>query len=83
MKVFTFKERYQLQLIAESFNLFNSLNVLGTNNTNYYGRNVSLLPQGTNPGNINSAFFQPVSTAGGFYGSGGPRAFQFAIRFSF
>jgi hypothetical protein len=83
MKVFTFKERYQLQLIAESFNLFNSLNVLGTTNTNYYGRNVSLLPQGTNPGNINPAFFQPVSTAGGFYGSGGPRAFQFAIRFSF
>lgn len=83
MKDFAFAERYHLQLIAESFNLFNSLNVRGVTNTSYSGRNISLLPQGTNPGNIDSGFFAPVSTAGGFFGSGGPRAFQFAVRFTF
>jgi hypothetical protein len=83
MKEFAFAERYHLQLIAESFNLFNSLNVRGFTNTSYSGRNISLLPQGTNPGNIDSGFFTPVSTAGGFFGSGGPRALQFAVRFTF
>jgi hypothetical protein len=83
MKDFAFAERYHLQLIAESFNLFNSLNVRGFYNTSYSGRNVSLLPQGTNPGNIDTSFWQPASTAGGFFGTGGPRAFQFAVRFTF
>jgi Carboxypeptidase regulatory-like domain/TonB dependent receptor len=89
MKDFAFAERYHLQLIAEAFNLFNSLNVRGFTNTSYSGRNISLVPQGTNPISpsnplgLDQSFFQPVSTAGGFYGSGGPRAFQFAIRFSF
>ncbi|MGA8553903.1 MAG: TonB-dependent receptor, partial [Candidatus Acidiferrales bacterium] len=83
MKDVAFAERYRLQLIAESFNLFNSLNVRGFTNTSYSGRNISLLPQGPNPGNIDSGFFAPVSTAGGFFGSGGPRAFQFAVRFTF
>jgi Carboxypeptidase regulatory-like domain/TonB dependent receptor len=82
-KDFAFAERYHLQLIAESFNLFNSVNIRGFTNTSYSGRNISLFPQGTNPGNIDSSFYQPVSTAGGFFGSGGPRAFQFAIRFTF
>jgi hypothetical protein len=82
-KEFALGERYHLQLIGESFNLFNSLNVRGFTNTSYSGRNISLLPQGTNPGNIDSGFFSPVSTAGGFFGSGGPRAFQFAVRFTF
>jgi Carboxypeptidase regulatory-like domain/TonB dependent receptor len=83
MKDFAFAERYHLQLVAESFNLFNSLNVRGFTNTSYSGRNISLLPQGANPGNIDSGFFAPVSTAGGFFGSGGPRALQFAVRFAF
>lgn len=82
-KDFSFGERYHLDLIAESFNLFNSVNVRGFTNTSYSGRNISLVPVGTNPGNIDNSFFQPVSTAGGFFGSGGPRAFQFAVRFAF
>jgi hypothetical protein len=89
MKEFAFKERYSLQLIGESFNLFNSVNVRGFTNTSYSGRNINLVPVGTdpitpqNPNGLNLGFFNPVSTAGGFFGSGGPRAFQFAVRFSF
>jgi len=83
------KERVHLDLIAESFNLFNSVNIRGFSNTNYSGRNISLLPVGTtppsptNPQGLDSGFFSPVSTAGGFFGSGGPRAFQFAVRLNF
>ena len=82
-------ERWNVDLMAEAFNLFNSLNVRGFNNTSYSGRNINLVPQGTdpmtpsNPEGLNQSFFQPVSTAGGFFGSGGPRAFQFAVRVSF
>jgi len=82
-------ERLNLDLMAEAFNLFNSFNVRGFTNTSYSGRNINLVPVGTdqktpqNPNGENISFFNPVSTAGGFFGSGGPRAFQFAIRFSF
>jgi hypothetical protein len=83
------RERLNVDLMAEAFNLFNSLNVRGFTNTSYSGRNINLVPVGTdpitpqNPEGLNQSFFQPVSTAGGFFGSGGPRAFQFAVRFSF
>jgi hypothetical protein len=89
MKDIAIKERYHVDLMAEAFNLFNSVNIRGFTNTSYSGRNISLVPVGTNPpspGNPNgldTTFFQPVSTAGGFFGSGGPRAFQFAVRFTF
>jgi hypothetical protein len=32
---------------------------------------------------VQSNFYSPVSTAGGFFGSGGPRAFQLAARIEF
>jgi hypothetical protein len=89
MKDIAMGERYHVDLMAEAFNLFNNVNIRGFTNTSYSGRNISLVPVGTNPpspGNpngLNTAFFQPVSTAGGFFGSGGPRAFQFAMRFTF
>ncbi len=83
VKAIAIKERYHLDLMAEAFNLFNSVNIRGFTNTSYSGRNISILPKGSNPGNVDSDFFAPVSTAGGFFGSGGPRAFQFAVRFTF
>ncbi len=89
MKDITIHERYHIDLMAEVFNLFNSVNIRGFTNTSYSGRNISLVPVGTNPpsptnpNGLDTTFFQPVSTAGGFFGSGGPRAFQFAVRFTF
>lgn len=73
-KVFTFKERYRLEPIIEVFNIFNTTNILGVSNTNYSGfGNVLGTP----------SFGQPLTTAGGVFGSGGPRAFQIAGRFTF
>jgi hypothetical protein len=89
MKDIAIHERYHVDLMAEAFNLFNSVNIRGFTNTSYSGRNISLVPVGTNlpsptnPNGLDTTFFQPVSTAGGFFGSGGPRAFQFAVRFTF
>ncbi|HEY0703952.1 MAG TPA: carboxypeptidase regulatory-like domain-containing protein [Candidatus Acidoferrales bacterium] len=83
VKAIAIKERLHFDLLAEAFNLFNSVNIRGFSNTSYSGRNISILPRGSNPGNVDSDFFSPVSTAGGFFGSGGPRAFQFAVRFAF
>lgn len=73
-KLFTFSERFRLEPIVEVFNVFNTTNILGVSNTNYSGfGNVLGTP----------TFGQPITTAGGVFGSGGPRAFQFAARFSF
>ncbi len=73
-KVFTFNERFRLEPIIEVFNLFNTTNILGVSNTNYSGfGNVLGTPN----------FGQPLTTAGGVFGSGGARAFQIAGRFTF
>jgi hypothetical protein len=73
-KVFSFNDRVKLEPMAEIFNLFNTTNILGVSNTNYSGfGNVLGTP----------SFGQPVTTAGGVFGSGGPRAFQFAAKLTF
>src|SRR5689334_5800918 len=86
-KVFKVGERFTIQPIAEVFNLFNVTNVLGVSNVNYSGFSNVLVPDSTDPSNPaslrSSSFGQPVSTAGGVFGSGGPRAFQFAARVTF
>jgi hypothetical protein len=73
-KVFNVGERVRIEPIAEVFNLFNVTNVLGFSKSNYSGF-----------GNVlgSSDFGRPVTTAGGVFGSGGPRAFQFAARVTF
>jgi Carboxypeptidase regulatory-like domain/TonB dependent receptor len=73
-RTFHFKEPHTLQFIAEAFNLFNITNIRGTTNRNYSGFNNTIDSAGFN---------QPLDTAGKFFGSGGPRAFQFALRYSF
>lgn len=73
-KTFTFKERFRLEPILEVFNLFNTTNILGVSNTNYSGF-----------GNVlgTESFGRPLTTAGGVFGSGGPRAVQIGGRFTF
>ena len=81
-KSFTLREGITFSLIGEGFNLFNEVNVRGTSNANFSGRDISIAPyQQTAP--VQTNFYKPVSTAGGFFGSGGPRAFQFAARLVF
>ena len=86
-RLFKLGENVTLEPIAEVFNLFNVTNVLGVSNVNYAGfSNVLVRDSGdpSSPGfNRSSSFGQPVTTAGGVFGSGGPRAFQFAARITF
>ncbi len=73
-KTFTFGERVKLEPIVEMFNVFNTTNILGVSNTNYSGfGNVLGTP----------SFGQAITTAGGVFGSGGPRAVQLGAKFSF
>ena len=86
-KVFRFGERFTVEPIAEVFNLFNVTNVLGTSKSNYSGFSNVLVRDSSDPSDPgflrSSRFGQPVNTAGGVFGSGGPRAFQFAARVTF
>ena len=66
-RVFRLRERYELNIFGEVFNVLNIANLTG------YGTNL-LEP---------SAFGQPASRATQVFGSGGPRAFQLGARVSF
>jgi hypothetical protein len=76
-----------IEPIAEVFNLFNVTNVLGVSNVNYSGFSNVLARDSNDPSSAgflrSSSFGRPVTTAGGVFGSGGPRAFQFAARVVF
>jgi hypothetical protein len=77
----------RVEPILEVFNVFNVTNILGVSNRNYSGFSNVLLRDSDDlqdPGYLTSSRFgQPVTTAGGVFGSGGPRAFQFAVRTTF
>ncbi len=81
-RTISFGDRCTLDLIGEAFNIFNVTNILGVSNLNYSGFANTLSPDRNDP-TLSSSFGRPVSTAGGVFGSGGPRAFQFAAKFSF
>ena len=66
-RIFRLRERYELNIFGEVFNVLNVANLTG------YGTNL-LEP---------SAFGQPASRATQVFGSGGPRAFQLGARVSF
>jgi hypothetical protein len=84
-------EHAKLSLIGESFNIFNQTNIRGSSAANFAGRNIAISPYvaaQTGPPpvpaqTVQANFYSAVSTAGGFFGSGGPRAFQFAARIEF
>ena len=80
-------ERASLQGIAEVFNLFNTTNIRGFQSTSYSGFQNVLSRDSQDPKDPDflksSAFGAPLQTAGGVFGTGGPRAFQFAVRLTF
>ena len=84
---FKLGEHVKVEPIAEVFNLFNVTNVLGVSNVNYSGFSNVLVRDSNDPSSPgflrSSGFGRPVTTAGGVFGSGGPRAFQFAARVTF
>ena len=86
-KTFKIGESMVIEPIAEVFNVFNVTNVLGVSNANYSGFNNVLVRDSNDPTQAgflrSSSFGQPVTTAGGVFGSGGPRAFQLGARFTF
>ena len=79
--------RMQIEPMVEVFNLFNVTNILGATNLNYSGAANALVRDSdvpSEPGFMRSSSFgRPVSTAGGVFGSGGPRAIQVAVRATF
>ena len=75
-------EKLRLNLIGEAFNLFNISNLTGFSGT--LDRAVRPLAAGgaaSNPATYN--FGQPTGRVNPVFGSGGPRALQFAARLSF
>jgi hypothetical protein len=79
--------RVRVEPMLEVFNLFNTENILGTSNVNYSGFSNVLVRDSDNPASPgylrSSSFGRPVSTAGGVFGSGGPRALQLSARVTF
>jgi hypothetical protein len=86
-RAFNFGERVNLEPAVELFNIFNVTNVLGVSNLNYSGFANVLVRDSNDPSSPgflkSSSFGHAVTTAGGVFGSGGPRALQLAVRFSF
>jgi hypothetical protein len=84
---FALRGSVKLEPIVEIFNVFNVTNFLGYNKKNYSGFANALVRDSGDPSTpgylTSSSFGRPVSTAGGVFGSGGPRAAQLAVRVLF
>jgi hypothetical protein len=77
----------RVEPMLEVFNLFNTTNILGLGVANYSGFSNVLVRDSDDPASAgylrSSSFGKPVTTAGGVFGSGGPRAVQLAVRVTF
>jgi hypothetical protein len=86
-RTFNVGARVRIEPMIEVFNLFDVANILGISNVNYSGFANVLVRDSEQPGAPgylrSSRFGQPVTTAGGVFGSGGPRAIQLAARVTF
>ncbi len=84
---FALGSRSRLEVIAECFNVFNVTNILGVSKSNYSGFTNVLVRDSSDPSNPgylqSSSFGKALTTAGGVFGSGGPRAFQLGVRLDF
>ena len=86
-RAFALGRRSSLTAIAEVFNVFDVTNVLGVSKSNYSGYANVLVRDSDDPADPgflrSSSFGRPLTTAGGVFGSGGPRALQLGLRFAF
>ena len=86
-RAFPLSGKLRLELILECFNVFDVTNILGVSKSNYSGFANVLARDSSDPADPgflrSSSFGQPLTTAGGVFGSGGPRAFQLGARFTF
>ncbi len=75
-KTFSFNERLKLDLIGEVFNLFNFANLT-------HPAAITLADEGTPPDEIRNIAHGATARTTSVFGTGGPRAFQFAAKFRF
>jgi hypothetical protein len=84
---FALTRSLSVEAIVECFNVFNVANVLGVSKTNYSGFANVLARDSSEPSDPgflrSSSFGGALTTAGGVFGSGGPRAFQLGLRARF
>jgi hypothetical protein len=73
-KTISFNERFKLSLIGEVFNIFNIANLGNVGD-------FVLAPAGTPANEITT--LRPTQRTTGVFGTGGPRSFQFGVRFAF
>jgi len=84
---FSLGSKVRIEPMVEVFNLFNTTNILGVSVVNYSGFSNVLVRDSDTPGTpgylTSSRFGQATTTAGGVFGTGGPRAMQLAARVTF
>jgi len=86
-RAFRLGRQASVEALVECFNVFNVTNILGVSKNNYSGFANVLVRDSENPADPgylrSSSFGRALTTAGGVFGSGGPRAFQLGLRFAF